>query len=219
MDTDTETVHEENEPTGAMDQALDQATEEVEAVEDQEVQEQEQMVPLAALQKERKKRQEETQRARLLEELHERNLRATPQAAQEEDETQYQYTTRKDVSADLSKKEAEILRAVDERSWIRQFPEKKEEIDQNLETFLKQRPHLKYAIEAAPNRYEEAWTLMNALSPKQKASLKAPPAVKKAAPGSPSSVPKAAGLNQAIDVMSMTDSEYREWRNSKRRGR
>jgi len=58
---------------------------------------------------------------------------------------------------------------------------------------------------------------MQALTPKQKIALNKPAAVKKDTPGSPASIPKAAGMNQAVDVMNMSDSEFATWRTSKRR--
>ena len=58
--------------------------------------------------------------------------------------------------------------------------------------------------------------LMEALTPKQQAALK-PQSAKREAPGSPVGVPKAAGVNQAVDLMAMSDSEYTAWRASKKR--
>ena len=58
--------------------------------------------------------------------------------------------------------------------------------------------------------------LMDALTNRQKQQLNiAKPA--KQAPNSPSTVPKAAGLNETVNVMAMTDAEYKEYRISKRR--
>ena len=86
--------------------------------------------------------------------------------------------------------------------------------------FLKQRPHLAAAIDLAPNRYEEAFELMDKLSPKQKQTLReAPPKPKKEAPNAPGSVPKAAALNEAVDYMKMSDAEFNAWRQEKRRSR
>jgi hypothetical protein len=60
---------------------------------------------------------------------------------------------------------------------------------------------------------------MNALSPKQKTALKPNAALKKDAPGSPTSLPKAAGMNQAVDVMAMNDTEYLAWRKAQKQHR
>ena len=103
-----------------------------------------------------------------------------------------------------------------EELWSEANNEKKQFVDDNLAQFLKQRPNLATAISTASNRYKEAWELMNALSPKQQSALR-PQVAKKEAPGSPTGVPKAAAINQAVDVMSMSDDEYREWRKSKRK--
>jgi len=163
-------------------------------------------VPLHVLQKERRKRQEMEERLRRLEEQ---------RAKEEYDETAYEPVTR----ADLGKSTSETVRMVEERLWIRNNPEKFEKINELLPEFLKQKPNLAPAIGAAPNRYEEAWELMDKLSPKQKKVLNAKAVEPKAAPGSPASVPKAAALNETIDVMNMSDDEFSKWRSQKRRGR
>lgn len=133
---------------------------------------------------------------------------------EEEDISQYETATRED----LTKSQVEAVRMVEERLWIKQNPEKYEKINEDLPQFLKQRPHLAQAIAASPNRYEEAYLLMNALNPRER-KVEAPKAQAKPAPGSPSSVPKGASLDQAVDVMNMTDSEFRGWRQSLRRGK
>jgi hypothetical protein len=211
MDTEHETVEEE------VVSPIEQAMESQEEAPQEEVVEQkeEEKVPLSALQKERRKRQEAERRNKLYEDLQEKQLREQPQASPQEEEDLYEAATK----SDLSKAEKQIMRAVDERSWIKNNPERAQEVNEKLQEFLKQRPNLASAIEAAQNRYEEAWTLMNALSPKQKALLKAPPAPKREAPGAPSAVPKAAAMNQAVDFMSMSDSEYNAWRQTQRKRR
>jgi hypothetical protein len=73
-------------------------------------------------------------------------------------------------------------------------------------------------LKYAPNRWEEAWELMSALTPKQQQQLKTNP-VKRDAPGAPTGVPKAAAINQAVDVMSMSDAEFSTWRQSQRKRR
>lgn len=192
----------------AVDQAIEQSAEDQPAP----VQEapQEERVPLSALQKERRKRQEMEQELR----WHKEQMMASRQPAPEPDETLYEAATKED----LGKAEQKIVRSVEERTWIRQNPDKVSDINEKLAEFLKQRPHLASAIENAPNRYEEAWELMDKLTPKQKAALRpAPP--RRDAPGNPAAIPKAAAMNQSLDVMSMSDSEFNAWRNSHRKRR
>lgn len=171
-----------------------------------EVEQKETQVPLSALQKERKKRQELEYENQLLKQQNQKPV--------EEDETQYESVTRKDLGH--SKKE--IMREVEENIWRKTNPERFAYVDENLKEFLNKRPNLATAIMQSSNRYEEAWELMNALTPKQQQQLKVA-TVKKDAPGAPSSVPKAAALNQAVDVMSMTDSEFHAWRSAQKRAR
>ncbi len=166
------------------------------------------MVPLSALQKVKEKKRElelELQWER------QRNAQKAPEP--EEDTTRYESATKED----LGRSQDETLRILEERLWIKQNPDKYEEIEQNLTQFLKQRPHLGLAIKHSTNRYEEAYTLMTALSPKQQKQMKAP--VKNVAPNAPSGVPKAASLNHAVDVMSMNDKEFAEWRQSQKKRR
>ncbi len=115
---------------------------------------------------------------------------------------------------DLQNIKQEAVREALESKWVKDNSDKASDINDKLPDFLKQRPHLARAIQDAPNRYEEAWTLMDALTPKQKTALRTSPAPKKDAPGNPASVPKASGMNQAVDVMSMTDPEFNAWRKS-----
>ncbi len=173
------------------------------------------MVPLSALQKLREKKKElelELQWER------QRNAQAQAPAPKppEDDNSRYESATRED----LSRSREETVRDIEERLWVRQNPEKKQKIDEYLPTFLKQRPNLALAINQAPNRYEEAYTLMEALTQKQQTQLRkesAPP--KKEAPNAPGGVPKAAALNEAVDVMNMTDTEFYAWRQSKKKRR
>lgn len=168
-------------------------------------------VPLSALQKERKKRQELEQEL-----TWERNRqRQAPPVPQEEDNSKYESATRED----LSRAQEESIRIIEERAWIKSNPEKFEKINEYLPQFLKQRPNLASAINSASNRYEEAYTLMEALTPRQQQQIKATPPPKKDAPNAPGGVPKAAGLNQAVDVMGMSDSEFISWRNSQKKRR
>ena len=168
----------------------------------------EQNVPLSALQKERRKRQEIEAENRWLKE--QSMKKETP--APEPDESRFESATRED----LSKAEMEIIRKVEERSWIKNNPERYEKINELLPEFLKRRPNLAQAINAASNRYEEAWELMDKLSPREQKSLKTPAAPKKEAPGNPASVPKGAAMNQAVDVMTMNDAEFNAWRKAAR---
>lgn len=214
MDTETVAV------TETVEQPVEQVQEELvndtEAFESPEVEQQEepvkeQSVPLSAHIKERKKRQEAEQEVRMYRE-HQLKLMQKEQQVEEEDETQYEPITK----ADMSKREAAILRKVEESSWIRHNPEKAEIINEKLEKFLKRRPNLTAAIDAAPNRYEQAWEFMEMYENKQRAVNKQQKVEKKAAPNSPSGVPKGAAMDQSIDVMNMTDEEFANWRRSKK---
>jgi hypothetical protein len=172
------------------------------------------MVPLSALQKVREKKKElelELQWER------QRNAQAQAAAQQppEEDNSRYESATRED----LSRSQEEAIRVIEERLWIKTHPEKYEKVNEYLPQFLKQRPNLASAINQASNRYEEAYTLMEALTPKQQQQLAKPTPVKKEAPNSPGGVPKAAALNEAVDLMGMSDSEFAAWRASKKKRR
>lgn len=168
-------------------------------------------VPLSALQKERRKRQE----LELELEWERKRANNQPKQQQEEDNSEYESATR----ADLSKSQQEIVRIVEEKSWIKSNPEKYEKLNEYLPSFLKQRPNLAHAINTSSNRYEEAYILMEALTTREQKQLKAPPLHKREAPGSPGSVPKAASLNQAVDVMTMSDTEFNQYRQSLKKGR
>ena len=174
------------------------------------------MVPLSALQKLREKKKELE-----LELQWERQRNAQQQAPftkpPEEDNSRYESATRED----LIRAQEESIRAFEERQWIKNNPEKYERINEQLPTFLKQRPNLALAINQSSNRYEEAYTLMDALTPKQQQQLKkeSSPAPKKEAPNAPGGVPKAAVLNDAVDLMNMSDKEFADWRDSRRKRR
>ncbi len=190
----------------------------IEALEQQEEPSQEppkeERVPLSALQKERRKRQESEQELRWYKEQLMRQQQAQ-QMTQEPDDSDHEPVSRKE----LGNVKKQAVREVLEATWISQNPEKAADINDKLAEFLKQRPHLARAIEDAPNRYEEAWTLMDALTPKQKAALRPAPTVKKDAPGSTAALPKAHGMNQSVDVMSMSDADFNAWRQSQRKRR
>lgn len=170
-------------------------------------------VPLKALQKERQKRQEIEYEYKYYKEQQEKTKQPP-----EPDESQYDPVTKADLNKQLAAKEMQIIRSVQEAEWRRNNPEKAAIVDEKLEGFLKQKPHYVSALNAVTNRYSEAWELMDKFTPKQKAASKPAP-VKSEAPGSPASVPKAAGINQAVDVMQMNDKEFADWRASKRKRR
>lgn len=175
----------------------------------EEIQSEGKMVPLSALQKLREKKKELELELQWERQINARQKQPDPV----EDETRYESATKED----LSRSQEESLRILEERLWIKQNPEKYEKVNEYLPNFLKQRPNLAHAINHASNRYEEAYTLMEALTPKQQAQMKAAP--KKEAPNAPTSVPKAAALNAAVDVMGMSDKEFAEWRQSQKRRR
>lgn len=189
-----------------------QASEEaVEQDEPEVAQESRTQVPLSALQKERKKRQElelELQWER------QRQQQAVSAPPPQEDNSKYESATRED----LSRSQEEAIRIIEERLWIKNNPERFEMVNENLPKFLKQRPNLVSAISSASNRYEEAFTLMEALTPREQKQFKAP-SPKKEAPGSPGGVPKSTAMTQAVDVMGMSDSEFSAWRQSQKKRR
>jgi len=181
------------------------------------------MIPLSVAQKLREKKRElelelqfeRQERQRLLAE------RNAPQKPVEEDNSRYETATKADVREEVKMSQEEAFRAFEEKLWIKQNPEKYEQVNENLPKFLKQRPNLASAINQASNRYEEAFNLMEALSPRERKEMRAAPTTikKKDAPNAPGGVPKAGALNEAVDVMQMNDSEFRTWMNSKRKQR
>lgn len=169
------------------------------------------MIPLSVAQKLREQKRElELQ----LQWERQRNAQAN-QPPPEEDNSRYESATREDL---MNAQEAAI-RAIEEKLWIKQNPEKYEKVNEYLPTFLKQRPNLASAINQASNRYEEAYELMEKLSPKQQQQLRSATVPKKEAPNSPGGVPKAAALNEAVDVMSMSDAEFSAWRKAQKKRR
>jgi hypothetical protein len=204
-----------------MDQMIDEHVDQVEP-EDNESQEapasrEKTMIPLSVAQRLRERKRElelelqweKQERSRLQQQY------SQSQAPKEDDNARYESATRED----LSKSQNEIVRIVEEKRWIKENPEAYEIVNERLPQFLKQRPNLASAIDQATNRYEEAYVLMKALSPKQQTQLakSAAPTARKEAPNSPGGVPKAAALNQAVDVMQMSDSEFTAWRKSQKR--
>lgn len=175
------------------------------------------MIPLSVAQKLREKKKE--LELELQWERQERQRLMQSQTVQtpkeDEDHSRYESATREDV---LNAQE-QAVRMIEERLWIKSNPEKYEKINAFLPQFLKQRPNLASAINSAQNRYEEAYTLMEALTPKQQQQIVKSAQPKKEAPNSPAGVPKAASLNQAVDVMTMTDAEFTKWRQEQKRRR
>jgi len=175
------------------------------------------MIPLHVAQKLREKKRE--LELELQFEKQERQRLLSQQAQKEpveEDNSIYESATK----ADLRISQEKAVQIIEEKLWIKQNPEKYDMVSEHLDNFLKQRPNLASAIKDASNRYEEAYTLMTALTPKQQKELvKQSAPVKKEAPNAPGSVPKAAMLNESIDLMNMSDKEFAQWRASKKRAR
>lgn len=204
MSAETNSVPEE-------ENLVEESTEVEEQVENEVVEEsrEEERVPLSALQKERRKRQEAERKSVWLEEINQKQLRESRPVEEKEDDS-YEAATK----ADLRESNKKSLQQTQEQIWINNNPEKAIEVANNLKEFLNKRDHLRLAIEASPNRYEEAWTLMNAYEPKQRNINKSAEPPKKNAPGSPSNIPKAAGMNETVDFGQMTDDEFNKWRRS-----
>lgn len=174
----------------------------------------EKQVPLSALQKERKKRQEAEMRAQMLEEQQQRAQSQPPK----EEEDAYESLTKKEFRQETNLTKQEIIRDIEERAWQRANPEKYDIVNEKLPKLLKLKPNLAYAIANSLNRYEDAWDMLNAFD-KEQSRPQSRSVQQKNTPGSPSSVPKAAGINETIDVMSMSDKEFAEYRAAKRRRR
>jgi len=179
----------------------------------------EKMVPLSALQKERKKRQEAELHAEWQLQERQRLAQASQQQAPEEDDDSlYESATRADLNKTKKETLDEAVREVREQLWVENNPERMEFVNENLSNFLKQRPGYARVLEVSPNRYKEAYELMEAFQPRQqKAPVKPEP--RKNAPNAPTSVPKSTALNATVDVMKMSDAEFREWRASKAKRR
>ena len=206
----TETVPVQNEVVEEqVEQDLDQEQQAVESLPQE--QQREEQVPLSALQKERRKRQEIEHELK----WHKEQMMARkPEPETEPDESLYETATKED----LGKFKQQVLREVQETNWIKSNPDKAADINDRLPEFLKQRPNLASAIEAAQNRYEEAWELMDKLTPRQKVALKQV-AARKDAPGNPAGIPKAAALNETINFSQMSDTEFNAWRQAQRKRR
>lgn len=208
------------EPQAVMDNMIDQAVEQepLEVVDESQVDHEEQayqktMIPLSVAQKLRMKNKELELENQWMKQQQQQAI----QKPVEEDESRFESATKQDLR--LSQDEA--IRAIEERMWIKQNPERYEMVTNQLPQFLKQRPNLASAIQTASNRYEEAFELMDKLTQKQQVQLKkeSAPVVKKPAPNAPGGVPKSAAMSESVDIMTMSDSEFTAWRNAKKRGR
>lgn len=199
-----------------IEQIMDQAEADTNAQEgnDQTEQSEKTMVPLSALQKLRDKKKELELELQWEKQRNAQQMQAPPKPA-EDDNSRYESATRED----LSRSQEEIVRIVEEKRWIKENPEKYERVNEFLPQFLKQRPNLASAINLAANRYEEAYELMDKLSPKQQQQIRQAAQPKKQAPNAPGGVPKAAALSDAVDVMNMSDTEFAAWRTSKKKRR
>lgn len=201
-------MEEDTEPQEIVE-VVEEIAQEQEEIQQDESEQQVTQVPLSALQKERKKRQEAEQELNYLRQRSEQMSRAV-QPEPEEDNSRYESATKED----LYKAQMEAVRLFEEKQWVKNNPDKFEKINELLPGFLKLRPNYATAINDAPNRYEEAYSLMEAFNPKQQQKIAQS---KKIAPNAPGGVPKAAALNESIDLMNMTDKEFHEWRQSKKR--
>lgn len=208
------------EPQEPIEQIIEEATPleavQVEIPEEEEVEVEQQpkktMVPLTALQKQREKTRELELKVQWMEQ---QSVKAQSQAPQEDDNSRYESATKEDLNIS----QENVLRAVEEKLWIKQNPEKYEKVNEFLPQFLKQRPNLASAISQASNRYEEAFDLMDALTPKQQQKIRTQVQTKKEAPNAPGNVPKSTALKESVDVMGMNDSEFAAWRQSKKKHR
>ena len=199
----TDTVAEKPEETKApQEEVVKTPQEEVRQTEE------EKMVPLSSLTKERKKRQEYERENQILREY---QLRQAQQ--QEPDYSQDEPINKKELQETM----IQFAKTTREEAWKSSNPDKLEIIDEHLEDLLKQRPHLAAALHSSPNRYEEAWELLKGYVQPKTTSL--PPKKKVEAPNSPASISKSAAMNEAVDIMKMTDNEFNAWRLAKRKHR
>lgn len=200
--TETETVKEEAQEAQEQEASTESSATQQEAKQESQenVEERkEKMVPLSALQKERQRRKEYEQRL----------LEKEQQEAQARDEEEKWEAATK---ADLSTSTKELKREMREETWMDQNPDKTALVNEKLNDLLTKKPHLKATIQAAPNRYLEAWEQVTFHMDKPRVEKRV---VEKPSPGSPTAVPKSAAVNQTMDVMNMSDKEYNEWRRSR----
>lgn len=178
----------------------------------------EKSVPLQSHIKMRKRAQEAEDKAKWLEQqlMNQQRMVSAPPVV-EDDSRKYESATKAELDQAQLQTQAQAVQIVEEKLWMKANPEKFQQVVELLPDFLNQRPNLRHAISTASNRYEEAYTLMEALTPKQQAQIKPtitnkqPTPKPKAAPGSPNGVGKGAALNETVDVMSMNDKEYTDW--------
>lgn len=188
-------------------------------------------IPISALQRERKKKQEAELRAIKAEErakLLEEGLLERGQAHEDlNDNDDEEFITRGDYKKREAETVAMIVRQSEEKSWIKNNPDKMEIIEEKFEEFLKQKPHFVSSLEKSNNRYEDAWHLLSSYyrvsdSKKQNATrmnTQRADMPQNMAPQSPAGIPKSAGIDQAVNVMKMTDKEYDAWVGTKKRRR
>lgn len=209
--------HDDNEQVEVVEQVLeDMQTETVAEDEAPPEETKEETVPLSAHIKMRKRAQEAELKAQWFEQQQQQILQQKmPAPPEEEDTSKYESATK----ADLGQIHTQTDRLVEEKLWIRENREKYEYVNHYLPDFLKQRPNLASAINDSLNRYEEAYTLMTALTQKEQKQMKPAQAPKKPAPGSPSGIPKAAAMAQSVDVMSMNDKEFNDWKAAQKKNK
>ncbi len=175
----------------------------------------EEQVPLKALKKERKKRQEAELKNQWNEERIQQLLSKEPP---KEDTSNFEAVTKGELKDYSQNERLEIIRTVKEENWMEENPDKSEVIDEKLEDLLKEKPHLSYAILHSKNRYKEAWDQLMGHDKINAPRVKQEKRENKA-PGSPANMPKSAGVNQAVDIMKLSDSEFNEWRSTQRKRR
>lgn len=227
---DTEPQEEAEDQVTEMDAAMEEAAEatpEEQPEESHDVeQEEHKTVPVSAVQRERKKRQEEREqkiRAEAERDFYRQQLEVQKQQPVEEDDSQWESTTRGDLqkfeqqtNERISKTSTELKRDIREDLWAESNPEKSSYVLENLEDFLTNRPHYRAAIDASSNRYKEAYELMTAFNQRNSPQARK----RKVAPNSPASVPKSAPSSGHVDPMSFdSDAEFNAWRQEQRRKR
>ena len=213
MDTEPDNENTFEQPAS---EPMDQQPERGADRQEQEYNDEPTQVPVSAVQHERKKRQQtEREKMMLQVELDYLRKQTTQQAEpQEEDYTLDEPVTRKEDQQSWQSREQELVRKLEERIWSRENHEKKKFVDENLQEFLQTKPNLQSAIADSPNRYEEAYKLMVALSPHKPQSMQA----RERAPvaQSPQSVPKTSAASSGFNLMNLNDKEFNEWRRSQR---
>lgn len=172
-------------------------------------------VPLTALQKERRRRQEIERQYEEVEERLRRIEQSQYSYQKEDDSDAYESLTKGEYQQLTKQQEMNLIRKVSESQWVKQHPDKVEIINEKLPELLKKRPNLAHAIAAAENRYLESWEILQRFNetPKKRETPK------EQAPGSPAAAPKAKSPADGMDVMSMSDEDFRKWMALKSRRR